>query len=185
MESAVKARSGAANVGRFVMVLSLLGVGGFLYWLSVTSESTEVVVVAPPVEYNEVAFSEFSASPEAYVGVEVMLRSVPVVSLVGRHAFFTSLEDAQGTAYLLHLSRGLVADSVAVQSGDVVDVNGVVAEMSDSVMSDWEAMGSVTNEGERSLALYASHFVEIVSLEALQGADAPAADSMESSEPSP
>ncbi len=182
MESVAKPASGSA-AGKLVMLLSVVVVGGFLYWLSATSEPTQVAVAEPDAaEYNEVPFAQFSASPEAYRGQEVMLRAVPVVSPMGSQAFFTNLADAQNTPFLLHLSAGLVADSVTVAVGDSVDVAGVVLAMSDSVVSAWELAGAIANDGERSLALFAEHFVEILSVDGVEAAGT--SDSSESPEPS-
>lgn len=166
MVTLLKSRSGAVRPGTLLMLLSFLVVGGFLYWLAVTAEPTEVVVDEPEddVMVNEVAFADFSGGPPAYVGQELTLRGVAVTSLLRPHAFWTSLADGQQTAYLLHFSDALLADSVSVTEGMMVDVTGTVTEMSDSILDAWEAAGAFPNEIDRTLAEFAETFIEVTVL---------------------
>ncbi len=166
MVTLLKSRSGAVRQGTLLMLLSFLVVGGFLYWLSVTAEPTEVVVEEPEDDgmVNEVAFADFSSGPPGYVGQELTLRSITVSSLLRPHAFWTSLMDQQQTAYLLHFSDALVADSVSVTEGMMVDVMGTVMTMSDSILDAWEAAGAFPNEVDRVLAEFAETFIEVTVL---------------------
>ena len=182
MVTLLNSRSGAVRPGTLLMLLSFLVVGGFLYWLSVTAKPTEVVIEEPEddVMVNEVAFADFSGGPPAYVGQELTLRSVAVTSLLRPHAFWTSLEDGQSTAYLLHFSDALQADSAAVTEGTSVDVTGTVMQMSDSILDAWEAAGAFPNEIDRTLAEFAETFIEVTVL----GGDGAGDDSSEAGEAS-
>lgn len=177
-----RAQAGAVKPEVLLMLVSFLAVGGFLYWLSVTAVPTEVAVVEPEEEpmTNEVAMTEFSVAPASYVGQEIALREIPVTTLLGAHAFWTNLDDAQKTPYLVHLSDALLADSVTVVAGATVDVMGTVAAMSDSVLDAWEAAGAFTNgETDRFQAEFAETFLEISSVadaELAEPADEPGAE---------
>ena len=159
----LKSRAGAAKLGAPLMVLSFLMVAGFMYWLSVTAEPTEVEVVAPAAALeNVVAFDAFSAGPAGYVGDVVSLEDITVNSLLGHHAFWTNLVDANGTAYLLHLSDSLVADTLVSVSDDiVVTVTGTVVAMNDSILDAWDAAGAFRVQVDRTLAEFAENFIEV------------------------
>ena len=183
MGTFVKSRAGSVKLGTMLMILCFVVIGGFMYWLSITAEPTEVVVVEPEEEVaNAVPFVDFSAGPATYVGQEVTLQGVTVVTRLGEHAFWTSLDDApqntQGTPYLFHFSEMLIADSTSVTEGTMVDVTGMVTAMSDSILDAWQAAGAFTQDVDRSMAQFAENFVEITSIE---GA---ASSATESEEPS-
>lgn len=176
----LKSRAGAAKLGTPLMILCFLAMGGFLYWLSITAEPTMIVVEeASDAELaNLVAFADFSAATNSYVGQEISLEEIDVTSLLGPHCFWTSLQDAQGTAYLLHFSQEALADSVSVVSGGSVTVTGTVMAMSDSILNAWEAAGAFPQESDRFQAEFAEDFIE-VSLIAMEEAE-----SGEASDPS-
>jgi hypothetical protein len=159
----LKSRAGAAKLGAPLMVLSFLMVAGFMYWLSVTAEPTEVVVEEPEaVLENVVSFEAFSAGQAEHMGEVVSLEDVVVTSLLGYHSFWTNLVDANETAYLLHLSDSLVADTlVSVSRGMVVTVTGTVTAMNDSILDAWDAAGAFRVEVHRTLAEFAENFIEV------------------------
>lgn len=159
----LKSRAGAAKLGAPLMVLSFLLVVGFMYWLSVTAEPTEVVVEVPDATLeNVVSFNAFSAGPAEYVGEVVSLEDVSINSLLGYHSFWTNLTDANATAYLLHLTDSLVADTlVSVSGGMVVTVTGTVTAMNDSILDAWDAAGAFRVEVDRALAEFAENFIEV------------------------
>lgn len=159
----LKSRAGAAKLGAPLMVLSFLMVAGFMYWLSVTAEPTEVTVEAPGAALeNVVSFEAFSAGPAEYVGEVISLEDVLVNSLLGYHSFWINLLDPNGTAYLLHLSDSLVADTMVSISDDmVVTVTGAVTVMNDSILDAWEAAGAFRVDVDRVLAEFAENFIEV------------------------
>jgi hypothetical protein len=159
----LKSRAGAAKLGAPLMVLSFLMVAGFMYWLSVTAEPTEVVVEEPEaVLENVVSFDVFSAGTGEYVGEVVSLEDVFVEALLGYHSFWTNLLDANATSYLLHLSDSLVADTlVSVSRGMVVTVTGTVTVMNDSVLDAWDAADAFRVEVDRTMAEFAENFIEV------------------------
>lgn len=176
----LKSRAGSARLGTPLMILCFLAIGGFLYWLSITAEPTTIVVeeVAEGELANVVSVADFSAATSSYIGQEVSLEAIAVTSLLGPHAFWMSLDDAQQTPYLLHLSEAALADSVPVMSGGSVTVTGMVTTMSDSILDAWEAAGAFPQETDRFLAEFSENFIEV----SLVSADE--AESGEESEPS-
>lgn len=176
----LKSRAGAAKLGTPLMILCFLAIGGFLYWLSITAEPTAVVVeeVSDDELANVVAFADFSAATSSYVGQQVSLEEIPVTSLLGPHCFWTSLDDAQQTAYLLHFSEAVLADSVSVTTGSSVTVSGTVIAMSDSILDAWQAAGAFPQDSDRFQAEFAENFIEVSSVATDE------AESGEASEPS-
>ena len=176
----LKSRAGAAKLGTPLMILCFLAIGGFLYWLSITAEPTTIVVeeVSDDELANVVVFADFSAATGSYVGQEISLEDIAVTSLLGPHCFWTSLADAQQTAYLLHFSEAALADSVSVMSGASVTVTGTVMAMSDSILDAWEAAGAFPQSTDRFQAEFAEDFIEVSSVAMDE------AESGEASEPS-
>ncbi|MDE2783280.1 MAG: hypothetical protein OXK77_10020 [Gemmatimonadota bacterium] len=152
------------------MILCFLAIGGFLYWLSVTAEPTEVVVEEEPEEdvaVNVVAFADFSAGTSSYIGEEITLEGISVSSLLGPQGAWTSLEN--GTPYLLRFMESALADSVEIVSGGSINVTGSVVAMSDSILDAWEAVGGFPQAGDRMQAEFALDFIEVISVSDAQG----------------
>ena len=165
----LKSRAGAAKLGAPLMILSFLMVAGFIFWLSVTAEPTEIEVVEPDdVLENMVTIEAFSAGPAGFVGELVSLEDIHVVALFGNHGFWTNLTDEQGNGYLFHLSDSLIADStVSVAAGMTVSVTGAVVETTDSVLDAWDAAGAFSNPVDRLVAesTYYLNFIEVSLIE--------------------
>ena len=175
MATVLKSRAGAVRLGTPLMILCFLAIGGFLYWLSITAETAEVVAVEEAVEElggNVVAFADFSTGTGSYIGQEITLRGVAVASLLGPHCVWTSLEG--GTPYLLHFAESALADSVNVVSGGSLSLIGTVMAMSDSILDAWEAVGAFPQENDRIQAEFAEDFIEVTSVvDAEAGSAAP------------
>ncbi len=168
----LKSQAGSARLGTPMMVLCFLAIGGFLYWLSITAEPTAIVVeeVADDELINAIPFADFSMATDSYIGQQISLEGIAVTSLLGPHSFWTSLEDAQQTAYLLHFSESALADSMSVMAGASVTVTGMVMAMSDSILDAWQAAGAFPQESDRFQAEFAEDFIE-VSLVSVDGAE--------------
>ncbi|NNF28992.1 MAG: hypothetical protein HKN73_17335 [Gemmatimonadetes bacterium] len=170
-----KSRAGSANLGTPLMLLSFGVIAGFLYWLSATAEPTLVVIDEPEdVQSGDVvSITAFSTDPTQFLDTEIGLRNVPVVTGLGPHAFWTSLRDANETAYLMHLGDDLVASGAAFNAGALVDVRGTVMVMSDSVLDAWQAAGAFAQETDRFQAEFADNFLELTMLEETMAAPEP------------
>lgn len=161
----LKSRAGAAKLGTPLMILCFLAMGGFLYWLSITAEPTMIVVeeVSDTELGNAIAFADFSAATDSYMGEEISLEDIEVTSLLGPHCFWTSLAD--GTPYLLHFTEVVLGDSVSLAQGSSATITGTVMAMSDSILEVWEAAGAFPQgEPERMQAEFAESFIEVSSI---------------------
>ena len=160
-------RTGAANLGTPLMILTFAVIGGFVYWLSVTAEPTQVAIVedtSSDVSESVVSMVTFSADTKAYVDQEIELRGIPVTSALGPHSFWTSLADANDTPFLIHLGGTLISDSTTFTPGAAVDIIGTVTAMSDSILNAWEAEGAFPGPADRIQAEFAEDFIEATSI---------------------
>lgn len=168
MEDTNVQRESAA--GRFTwlwMIAAVVLIGLFMVWLGATTEPSQVSVVEEEAEEDSsivtVPVDTFATRSDSYVGQEIRLRDLPVASLLGPRMFWTQLPgDQEGitTPYLLALDSALVADSVAVQSGETVTVVGQVHSVTDSVLTEWIETGTIT-EAQRIEAEFATSYFEV------------------------
>ena len=155
MQMIPTSRAGAVKTATPLMILCFLAMGGFLYWLS-TYRPTEVQMDAPVASedgVNEVAFADFAMAPEDYMGEEFTMRQVEPGSMIGTRFFWTMRPDNQ--PYLVHISDQALADSVEVIPGRRVDLTGMVATLTDSLLGVWMEAGALRNEGDLAQAQYA------------------------------
>lgn len=164
----LKSRAGAARLGAPLMILSFLMVAGFIYWLSVTAEPTEIAVVDPGEELvNVVTLAEFSVEPGSYLGQVVSLRDIAIGDPLGNHARWLTLEDENRNGYVLHFADSLRADTtVALSSltgGMAVSLTGVVTETTDSILDVWDAAGAFDVALDKILPMSVPHlnFLEV------------------------
>lgn len=163
----IRSRKGAAqNMTLPLMLLAFALMAGFMYWLSITAEPTEVAIVeetTPSVaDGASVAWADFAMDPESYVEQRITIPGLEVASLLGSQAFWAQLPNE--TPYLVKLGESLVADSTSVVSGDLGDFTGRVHLMSDSVLNAWEAAGAFTDPVNRIEAEFATSFFEAESV---------------------
>ena len=149
-------RAGAVRLGLPLMILSILAMGGFLYWLS-TYEAPEVEpdedATVGDDGLNEVAFEDFVLGTETFMDEEITLRLVDVNSTLGARLFWTMLPGSN--PYLMHVSEEALADSVEVLPDLRVDITGTVVELTDSVLGAWMQTGVLRNVGDSLQALFA------------------------------
>ncbi len=145
-----------------LMLLAFVLVGGFLYWLNITAEPTEVAIAEEVEERGSTASSilsldDFLANPEGQVDATVEVTGARVASLLGTQAFWIGPDDAP---YLVKLSPELVEAGTEMVPGAMVSVIGTVYMMSDSVLTAWDALGAFGNQGDRIVAEFATSFLE-------------------------
>ncbi|MEJ2539845.1 MAG: hypothetical protein P8188_07735, partial [Gemmatimonadota bacterium] len=142
-------RRGVTNLGVPLMLLTFLLIGGFMYWLYVTAEPTEPVVVEEVAE-DEPAMDDSGAveadpqdlktGADAFTGSSVRLVGLTVSQMVGDEAFFVDLpanDTLPAQPFLVRMTPDLSATGASVAPGDRVTVVGGLMEMSDSIVSDW------------------------------------------------
>jgi hypothetical protein len=147
------------------MALAILLVVGFMYWLAVSSEPSQMVMVqedgddAPAVTDAPTAVSleEFAANPAQYRGRNIELEGVTVAARVGTQAFWINLANQP---FLVRIAPSIVAEGRTVEGGQTVTISGPVFARTDSILTAWEQEGVITSEGQRMEVEFAESFLE-------------------------
>lgn len=159
-------RRGAANLAPILMILSFLTMAGLLWWLNMTAEQTEQVVMEEEdttvdlgASAMVVTASELDVGAANLVGQLIRLEDVGLSATVGDHAFMVELGTAEQSSPFL-----IVPDSALIAGGPTmaperVTVTGRLRERTDSVLEVWTSSG-VIPEGQAPLAEFATHFIE-------------------------
>jgi hypothetical protein len=178
-------RRGAANLGLPLMLATFALIAGFMYWLSVTAEPTqpavEEVVEDEPAESTRgtlVPVDDLKvATITSYEGQLIRVQDVILSSSMGGQTFFVDLPETENLPAQPFLIR-LVGDSIgaAPEMGSFITVVGTLVPMSDSIVSDWLASGSIS-ENDQLLVEFATHFVEVDEWEAGSAPEGAAAES--------
>jgi hypothetical protein len=159
------------------MVATFVVVGAFMYWLAVTAEPSGPRVVeeddaaGADVAAATVALEDLIAGVGNYVGTDVRLEGIPVVSRLGTQAFWTAT--STGTPFLIRFTPEALAEGVTVDGSQALTVVGRVFLMSDSVIVSWEQDGVISGAGDRAQAEFATAFLEAKVVEAGAPAGAP------------
>jgi hypothetical protein len=156
------------------MVLSFIILGGFLYWLNITAEPTEVAIVEESSDEGSgasaiLAVDDFLANPEGQLDAVVEVTSARVASRLGQQAFWIGPDDRP---YLVKMGPAVVEAGTQVLVESVVNIIGTVYMMSDSVLSSWDSLGVFSNEGDRIVAEFATSFLEATTIETVPGGSA-------------
>jgi hypothetical protein len=148
-----------------LMILSFVVVVGFLYWLNVTAEPTEIVVVEEEDDTGSGAsaildVSDFLEDPSQYEGQVVEVTDARVASRLGPQAFWIGPDDAP---FLVKMDSALVASGQQILMEQRVNLLGTVLSMTDSAHAAWDAQGAFPSDGDRIVAEFAigSPFLEI------------------------
>lgn len=157
-----------------LMVLSFIILGGFLYWLNITAEPTEVVIVEESSDEGSgasaiLAVDDFLANPEGQLDAVVEVTGARVASRLGQQAFWIGPDDRP---YLVKMGPSVVEGGTQVLVESLVNIIGTVYMMSDSVLSSWDSLGVFSNEGDRIVAEFATSFLEAASIETMPGGGA-------------
>lgn len=161
----LRSRKGAGGMATVLMLVAFAGIGGLMYWLNITSNAMAVAVDEEPMDEEPavasgMAFADFAADPASFMGREIEVAGVNVVSTMGNHAFWTEL--STNTPFLIRIDPALLEAGLTINQGDQFNVRGQVHAMSDSVLDAWEAAGSFADEVNRIEAEFAEHFFEAV-----------------------
>ena len=178
-------RGAADSVTLILMVVSFLAMVGLMYWLSQNAEPTQVEIIddEPESRTPVVSASEFGIDPMAHTVSDIRIPNLEVASRLGDMAFWVQIpvEAPDGSIlnqpYLVKMDSTVSATvEVRLRPGDRVTLEGVVFEMTDSILSDWEAAGAI-NQGNRIEAEFATDFLEahVVEVSGQAGGAAPGA----------
>ena len=177
-------RRGAVDMGVPLMILAFLIIGGFMYWLNgQAANERELRIVeeaaAAAAEAEARATRAATVAPEdlqmdasPFEGDEVTLPELNVASLLGTQGFW--LEMPNGNPFLVSMSADVMAEGLAIGTGSMATVSGVVLAMNDSILSAWTTAGTI-GETDRIVAEFAAHFIEANDVSVVAG-DGGAAD---------
>ncbi len=168
MASLGSRRGFAENLSLPLMILAFLVVGGFLYWLNVTAQPTEVAIVEQPGEAGPGATAildseAFLSGPATYLDQTVEVTGARVSSRLGSQAFWMGPDDRP---FLVKMGPEVLAAGTEVRVESLVTILGSVHMMTDSVLAAWEANGAFASEGDKIVAEFAvgSPFLEASSI---------------------
>ncbi len=154
-----------------LMIVSFLILGGFLYWLSVTAEPTEVAIAEETTDEGPgasaiLALDDFLANPEGQLDAVVEITGARVASRLGTQAFWIGPDDRP---YLVKMGPEVIEAGTDVLVESIVNITGTVFMMSDSVLTAWDGQGVFSNEGDRIVAEFATSFLEAALVEPMGG----------------
>jgi len=165
-------RGSADQLALPLMILAFVLVGGFLYWLNITAEPTEVAIeeAAPETAHGAsaiLAIEDFLANPEGQIDAVVEVNGARIASRLGTQAFWIGPDDAP---FLVKMGPGLVEAGTEILVESMVTVVGTVFMMSDSILASWDEQGVFANAGDRIVAEFATSFLEARVVETEGGA---------------
>lgn len=152
-----------------LMILAFLVVIGFLYWLNVTAEPTQVPIVEEAEDTRGSGASaildvtDFLAAAGQYEGQVVEVTSARISSRLGPQAFWIGPDDAP---FLVKMGSDLVAADTEILVEQTLNLVGTVWVMTDSAHAAWDAEGAFPNDGDKIVAEFAigSPFLEVTSV---------------------
>ncbi len=151
-------RSGfAEKLSLPLMILAFLLVGGFVYWLSIAAEPTQVAIAEGSTEpgagsATTVNSEVFLAGPAQYMGQPVLVTAARISSRLGPQAFWIGPDDRP---FLVKMGPELLATDPQVLVEQIVDLTGTVHMMTDSILAAWEAAGAFPGGGDKIVAEFA------------------------------
>ena len=164
-------KSGALNVP--LMILAFLLMGGFLYWLNISSEPSQLAVAEEGsadrlrADSRPVSPAVLGAEAEDYVDELVRVSNIRVNSLLGTQGFWflVPTEDEELADYLVRLDPDYIPPDLQVVPGDILTVIGRVGAMSEEVITQWEGQGFFTEEGQRTAVAELGTYLSAMDIE--------------------
>jgi len=151
-----------------LMILAFVAVGGFLYWLNITAQPTEINMEEGPVETESgadvsVPLVDFLGDPAMYAGQVVEVTHARVASRLGSQAFWIGPD---ATPFLVKMAPALVEAGTEVMLESTVTVVGTVGTLDNAMLEEWDAAGAFPSEGDRIVAEFAvgSPFIEATAI---------------------
>ena len=116
-------------------------------------EEEPVVEVPVMPEFTEIQAEQLQTGAAAFTGQMVRVNGLRVMSLVGTKGFWVELPN--GNPFLLRTE-----DDTTVEPNQLVDIVGTVVAVSESIIADWVASGSIS-ETDRLTVEFATDFIEV------------------------
>ena len=179
-----KAADGGMSGMKWVwMLVGIAATGLFFWWIAVTSEPSQVMVMtddtadesaaAPGATGTEVALADLLGTPAQYVGQAVQVPSATVTQVMGDNAFW--VQGPGDNPFLVVKSEEFTATGgAAVRSGASISITGQFWEQSPSTIQQWRDSGFMTDAGHLAQAEFATHYIQARSIAPAQAGGASA-----------
>ena len=155
MDSNSRNRDEVRRVAPFVLLglVTMIGCGGGEPDADPALEEETVGEVPGMPEFTEIQAEQLQTGAATFRGQMVRVNSVRVVSLVGTKGFWVELPN--GNPFLVRTE-----DDTTVGIDELVDIVGTITAVSESLLADWVASGSIS-ESDKLIVEFATDFVEV------------------------
>lgn len=164
-------QSGGSSAGSLTwlwMVLAVITVAGFLTWLGLKSEPTQVTVVEDDEESavmvpgaEVIPKDTLAADKSAWEAQLIQVANVAATGSLGERVFWGELGDPANQVPILIRLDSAAAAELQPQMGAAYTVAGLVFPMSDSMAGAWLEEGLLAGEGERMQAGFADYYIQV------------------------
>ncbi|MFQ5747407.1 MAG: hypothetical protein ACE5HF_09345 [Gemmatimonadota bacterium] len=140
------ARTGARGGTAGLLALTVIVVGGFLFWLNNAASNAETTVAPELSSEGDAEPAVFTVTqlrdaPGSVIGLVGELETVAVEQRLGRGAFSVWLDST--SRYPVFLSNDLIARGTEVYGQDRVSLYGHFFTLNDSIRAEWVAQQAV------------------------------------------
>lgn len=134
---------GTSGSAPLLVIISLLALLGFFGWLYMQSKADveEVPIEIEETEPEAIVLVDLEGPAGELVGKFAEIQSATVERGLGRGVFTLSVGESM--TYPVLLSSDLIAQGVAPQDGDRVNLKGRVYTLNDSIRSAWVEQGAI------------------------------------------
>ena len=148
-------RVGGRRTASLVLLglVTMIGCGGGEPAADQVVEEDPVVEVPVMPEHTEIQAAQLQTGAAAFREQMVRVNSVRVMSLVGTKGFWIELPN--GNPFLVRTE-----DDTTVETDQLVDIVGTITAVSESLVADWVASGSIS-ESDKLIVEFATDFIEV------------------------
>jgi len=163
-------RKGAAPAGMVLMLVAFVVMAGFMYWLAVTAEPSNIQI-EPTDEEAEAAAPEllrittdsFAIDPAVFVGQHVRLINLQSTNLLSGQVFTVGIDSID---YVVQMGEGPTSEGIVIFPGDMLHLNGQVQRM-DQAMADSLAASGAIGDGQQEAVMINPTFIVASDIEIL------------------
>jgi hypothetical protein len=148
-------RDGARRAAPLVLLglVTMIGCGGGEPAADPVVEEEPVVEVPVMPEFTEIQAEQLQTGAAAFRGQMVRVNGVRVMSLVGTNGFWVELPNRN--PFLVRTE-----DDTTVEPNQLVDIVGTIMAVSESLVADWVASGSI-GESDKLTVEFAADFIDV------------------------
>jgi len=159
-------KGGPAAMTWLWMGVGIAATALFFWWVSVSSEPSQVVVSedeaaaarAAEDEVQNVTLAELSGNPGEYLAEEVQLSSATITSVMGESAFW--VDGGSGPFLIVKAPEFTMRDGASVRTGVAVRITGHFWEQAPANIEQWRQTGFMTDAGHLAQAEFATHYIQ-------------------------